>query len=132
MKRPGWRFTQLLTEELEGVARIVAQGDERLRREDEGDLRDVRRILSLADYAGVQVANAILGVIRFRGFGEIGIGARRHFAAKIALYLLVLIQGRLDHVDPDRPRRNWLDGVKNFRSSPTPVADPATGLVLTA
>jgi hypothetical protein len=36
MKRPGRSFAQLLTEELQGVAGIVAQGDECLRREDEG------------------------------------------------------------------------------------------------
>ena len=128
MQRLRRNFAQPLTEELEGVSGIVADGDERFRTKDEGDASDVRRILGLADHAGVQVANAILGVIRFRGFGEIGIGARRHFAAKIALYLLVLIQGRLDHVDPDRARRNWLNGVKNLPLEPDARRRPRNGV----
>ena len=56
-------FAQPLTEELEGFARIVAYSDKRFRTEDEGDASDIRRIFSLADDAGLQVAHAILGVI---------------------------------------------------------------------
>ena len=118
MQRAGRGLAQLLAEKLEGVARIIAQGGEALRREDEGDLDHVGRILSLADDAGVQVADPVLGVIGFGRRDEIGVGVRRHPAAEKALDLLVLLRGRLEHVDPDRPGRDRLGAVENRSRKP--------------
>ena len=75
VQRLGRNFAQPLAEELEGVAGIVAHGDQRFRTEDEGDVSDVGRAFRFADDAGVQVAHAIFGVVGFGGLSEVGIRA---------------------------------------------------------
>src|SRR4029077_16662379 len=57
-------FAPPLAEKLESVAGIVAYSDSRPSTKDEGAPSDIRRIVALADDAGVQVAHAILSVIR--------------------------------------------------------------------
>jgi hypothetical protein len=114
MKRLRAGLAELLPEELERVAGIVAHRDQRGRRQNEGDAGNVWRVFRFADEAAVQVAHSVLGVIGFGRLGEIGIGARRHFATEKELDLLVLAGGRLDHVEPHRAGWNGLGGFKNL------------------
>src|SRR5271166_4275701 len=75
MKRRRARLAELLPEELERVAGIIAHRDQRGRGQNEGDAGNVGRILRLADKAGVEVAHPILGAIGFGRFSVIGIAA---------------------------------------------------------
>ena len=83
---------------------MIAHGDQRSRRDDEGDVGDVGRVLRLADHARLKVADAVLGVIGLGRLGVVGVGPGRDRRADIVLDLLVLLDGRLDQVDPDRAR----------------------------
>ena len=77
-------------------------------RDHERDARNVGRVLRLADDASMQIAHAVLRIMRLGRLGIVGIGPRRHGRADVLLNLLILLDRRLDHVDPDRAGRDRL------------------------
>ena len=102
------RPAELLREEVERFHRMIAHGDQRRRANDERDAGDVGRVLRFADEEGVQVANAILRIVRFRRLGIVGIGLGRHGRADELLNPLILLHRRFDEIDPDRALRDRL------------------------
>ena len=85
---------------------MIPHGDEHGRRNDEGDAGHVGRILWFADEERMQVVHAVLRIMRLGRLGIIGIGLGRHGHADELLNLPILLDRRLDQVDPDRGRRD--------------------------
>ena len=85
---------------------MIPHGDERGRRDDEGDAGHVGRFLRFADEERMQVAHAVLRIMRLGRLGIIGIGLGRHGHADELLNLPILLDRRLDQVDPDRGSRD--------------------------
>ena len=75
---------------------MIAHGDERGRRDNEGDTCHVWRVLGLADEERVQVAHAVLRIMRLGQLGKIGVDLGRHGRANELLNLPILLDGRID------------------------------------
>jgi hypothetical protein len=85
---------------------MIAHGDERGWRDDEGDAGHVGRVLGLADEERVQVVHAVLRIMRFGRLGKIRVGLGRHGRADELLNFPILLDRRIDQVDPDSARRD--------------------------
>jgi hypothetical protein len=106
------RLVELLCKNVEGLDGMIAHGDERFRRDDECDAGNVRRILRFAGHAGMQVAHAVLRIMRLGGLGIVRIGLRGDRRADELLHHAILLDRRRDEVDPDGARRKRLSGLK--------------------
>ena len=94
---------------------MITHGDERRRRDDEGDVGDAGRVLRLARARCLKIADAVFGVMGFGRLGVVGIGASRNRRADEMLDLLILLDGRLDQVYPDRAFRDRLGRSRTLR-----------------
>ena len=92
---------------------MITHGHERRRRDDEGDVGDAGRVLRLARHACLKIADAVFGVMGFGRLGVVRIGASRNRGADEMLDLLILLNGRLDQVYPDRSFRDRVGRIQD-------------------